>query len=129
MKTQALPQILTETLPFINISLYLKGIKPIQSLKIKNPSESDTTPIKVVISADHPYIEPFSYHIPYIPSQMEVNIPLEKLVINRKYLDKLSETLVSSLSIEIIENENVVSKETHPVNIQPLEHFGGFQIF
>ncbi len=129
MEIQASPQIQIETLPFLNISLYLKGIKPIQSLRIKNPSESDTAPIEVVIAADHPFIEPFRFHIPFIPSQQEMNIPLEKLEINRKYLDKLSETQVSNMTIEIIENETVVSKVTHPVNIQPLEHFGGFQIF
>ena len=38
-----------QTLPFLNISLYLNDIKPIQSFVIENTSDVDSAPLEVKI--------------------------------------------------------------------------------
>lgn len=117
-----------QTLPFLNISLYLNDIKPVQSLSIENPSESNSTQLNVKITTDLPCIEPFDYSIPFVPTKSQVNIPLNNLKINREYLNKLSETEKANFTIEISENNAAIIKETIAINVHPLEHFGGFQI-
>ncbi len=117
-----------QTLPFLNISLYLNDIKPIQSLVIENTSDVDSAPLEVKITADLACIETFSYNVSLVPAKKEVKIPLENLKVNRDFLNKLSETEKANITIEIIENEKVISKDEIAINVHPLEHFGGFQI-
>ncbi len=117
-----------QTRPFLNISLYLNDIKPIQSLTIENTSEADSLPIEVKIAADLPCIEPFGYNISSIPSQKDIKIPLENFKINRDFLSKLSETEKAIITIEVVENGVILLTETIEINIHPLEYFGGFQV-
>lgn len=128
MQEQSTLLIRKQTLPFLNISLYLNDIKPIQSLEIENTSDIDSAPLEVKITADLSCMEPFSYNVSFIPSKKEVKIPLDNLKVNRDFLNKLSETEKTNFTIEVIENEMVVIKEIIEVNIHPLEQFGGFQI-
>jgi len=118
----------TQTLKFLNISLYLNGIKPIQSLTIENTSDTDSAQVEIKIIADLPCIESFSYSVSFVPSKRDVKIPLENLRVNREYLDKLSETEKANFIIEVIEKDSTQIKETITINIHPLEHFGGFQV-
>lgn len=117
-----------QTLPFLNISLYLNDIKPVQSLTIENTSETDSAQLEIKITADLPCIEPFSFTISFVPAKKDVKIPLENLKINRDFLSKLSETERTDFIIEVIENDAVIIKETIAINVHPFEHFGGFQI-
>lgn len=117
-----------QTLPFLNISLYLNDIKPVQSLSIENTSENNSAQLEIKITSDLPCIEPFDYTISYVPAKNQVKIPLDNLKINREFLNKLSETEKANFTIEIIENEAAIIKETIAINVHPLEHFGGFQI-
>lgn len=117
-----------QTLPFLNISLYLNDIKPVQSLSVENTSEKNTTQLVIKITADIPCIDPFDYNVPFVPAKNQVKIPLENLKINRDFLNKLSETEKANFIIEVIENEAILIKEIITINVHPLEHFGGFQI-
>jgi hypothetical protein len=117
-----------QTLPFLNISLHLNDIKPIQTLSIENTSENNSDKLNVKITADLPCIEPFEYIVPFVPAKNQVKIPLENLNVNRDFLNKLSETEKTDFTIEVIENDAVIIKETIAINVHPLEHFGGFQI-
>lgn len=115
------------TLPFLNISLYLNNIKPVQSLGIENTSEINSAQLEVKITADLPCIEPFAYMVPFVPAKNQVKIPLDGLKINRDFLNGLSETERANIAIEVIENDSAIIKETIVVNIHPLEIFNGFQ--
>ncbi|MCO5241328.1 MAG: DUF3320 domain-containing protein [Chitinophagaceae bacterium] len=117
-----------QTLPFLNISLHLNDIKPVQSLSIENTSENNSAQLSIKITADLPCIEPFDCNVPFVPAKNQVKIPLENLKINRDFLNKLSETEKTDFTIEVIENDAVIIKETIAINVHPLEHFGGFQI-
>lgn len=128
MPEQSTLKINKQTLPFLNLALYLHDIKPIQVLTIENTSETDSAPIVVKITADLACIEPYSYNIPLVPTQVDVRIPLENLKVNRDFLNKLSETEKAHITIEVSEKEVVILKETIAVNIHPVEHFGGFNI-
>lgn len=128
MQEQSTLSIHKQTLPFLNISLYLNDIKPIQSLVIENTSDVDSAPLEVKITADLACVEPFNYHVSFVPAKKEVKIPLENLKVNRDFLNKLSETEKANFTIEVIENETVITKEIIAINVHPLEHFGGFQI-
>jgi superfamily I DNA and/or RNA helicase len=129
MQEQETLKINKQTLPFLNISLYLNNIKPVQSLTIENTSETDSNQLEIKISTDIPCIEPFNYSISIVPAKKDVKIPLENLKVNRDFLNKLSETEKANLTIEVCEKEVSILKETIVINIQPLEHFGGFQVF
>ena len=128
MQEQSTLIIHTQTLPFLNISLYLNDIKPIQSLTIENISETDSIQLEIKITADLPCIEPFSYTVPFVPAQKDVKIPLQNLKVNRGFLNKLSETERAIITIEVLQNEISILDEAIVINIQPLEHFGGFQV-
>lgn len=117
-----------QTLPFLNISLYLNDIKPVQSLNIENTSESNSAQLVVKITADLPCIEPFDYTIPFVPAKNQVKIPLDGLKVNRDFLNKLTETEKANFTIQVIENDVAIIKETFAINVHPLEYFGGFQI-
>lgn len=117
-----------QTLPFLNISLYLNDIKPVQSLIIENTSDSDSAQLEVKITTDLDCIKPFSYNISFVPANKEVKLPLENLKVNRDFLNKLSETEKANFTIEVIEKETVIIKDTIAIDVHPLEHFGGFQI-
>ncbi len=117
-----------QTLPFLNISLYLNGIKPIQSLELENRSETDTAGLDIKISSDLPCIEQFHYTVPLIPAQKGIKIPLENLRIDRDFLNKLSETEKANITIEITGENATTISETFELDIHPLEYFGGFQI-
>jgi len=117
-----------QTLPFLNISLYLNEIKPIQSLTIQNTSETDSAQLEIKIFADLPCIEPFSFTISSVPAKKDVKIPLENLKINREFLNKLSETERANLNIEVSQDEISMLKEAIAINVHPLEHFGGFHV-
>ena len=117
-----------QTLPFLNISLYLNDIKPIQSLTIENTSDIDSAQLEIKIIANFPCIEPFNYSVPFLPAQKDVKIPLDNLKVNRDFLNKLSETEKAHITIEVIEKDAMLLKETIAINIQPLEHFGGFEV-
>ncbi|WP_418264725.1 DUF3320 domain-containing protein [Flavobacterium faecale] len=128
MQEQSTLVLHNQTLPLLNISLYLNDIKPVQSLSIENSSDFDSAPLEVKIIADLSCIEPFSFNVSFVPAKKEVKIPLENLKVNREFLNKLSETEKVFFTIEVIENEKVVIKEVISINVHPLEHFGGFQI-
>ncbi len=128
MQEQYTLQLHKQTLPFLNISLYLNDIKPLQSLTIENTSETDTSQLDIKITADLPFIEPFNYIVSIVPAKKDIKIPLENLKINRDFLNKLSETEKAELTIEVLEEEVSILKESIQINIQPLEHFGGFQV-
>lgn len=128
MQEQTTLKIQKQTLPFLNISLYLNDIKPVQSLTIENTSEIDSASLEIKITADLPCIEQFSFSISSVPAKKEVKIPLENLKVNRDFLNKLSETEKANITIEVFENEISILKEAIAINVHPLEHFGGFQI-
>lgn len=128
MQEQTTLKIQKQTLPFLNISLYLNDIKPVQSLTIENTSGIDSASLEIKITADLPCIEPFSFTISSVPAKKEVKIPLENLKVNRDFLNKLSETEKANITIEVFENEVSMLKEAIAINVHPLEHFGGFQV-
>ena len=128
MQEQATLKINKQTLPFLNISLYLNDIKPVRSLTIENTSETDSAQLEISITADLPCIEPFNYSISTVPAEKDVKIPLDSLKVNRDFLNKLSETEKANITIEVFEKEISICKETFSINVHPLEHFGGFQV-
>ena len=128
MQEQSTLIIHKQTLPFLNISLYLNDIKPVQSLTVENTSESDSAQLEIKIIADLPCIEPFSFTVSSVPAKKDVKIPLENLKVNREFLNKLSETEKANITIEVFQNEISILKETIAINVHPLEHFGGFQV-
>lgn len=128
MQEQSTLKIQKQTLPFLNISLYLNDIKPVQSLTIENTSETDSAQLEIKITADLHCIEPFSFIISSVPAKKGVKIPLENLKVNRNFLNKLSETEKANITIEVFQNEISILKETIAINVHPLEHFGGFQV-
>jgi len=128
MQEQSTLLIHKQTLPFLNISLYLNDIKPIQSLTIENTSETNSAQLQIKITADLPCIEPFSFTVSSVPAKRDVKIPLENLKVNREFLNNLSETEKANFTIEVCEKEIVILKETITIDIQSLEHFGGFQV-
>ncbi len=117
-----------QTLPFLNISLYLNDIKPIQSLAIENTTEINSDSLEIEITADLPCFEPFNFSISSIPAKKQVKIPLDNLKVNRGFLNQLSETERASITIKISQNEIVVIEDNIPISIHPLEYFGGFQV-
>ena len=117
-----------QTLPFLNISLYLNDIKPIRSLTIENTSDIDSAQLEIKIFADLPCIEPFSFFVSSVPAKKDVMIPLENFKVNRLFLNRLSEMEKVNLIIEVFQVEILILKETITINVHPLEHFGGFQI-
>jgi hypothetical protein len=117
-----------QTLPFLNISLYLNDMKPVQSLTIENTSETDIAQLEIKITTDLPCIEPFKYNVPFVPASKDLKIPLGNLKVNRDFLNKLSETEKANITIEVFEKEVSILKETIAINVQPLEYFGGFQV-
>lgn len=117
-----------QTLPFLNISLYLNDIKPVQSLSIENTSESNSAQLVVKITSDLPCIEPLDYIVPFVPAKNQIKIPLDGLKVSRDFLNKLSETEKANFTIEVIENDAAIIKERIAINVYPLEYFGGFQI-
>lgn len=117
-----------QTLPFLNISLYLNDIKPVQSLSIENTSGSNSAQLVVKITSDLPCIEPFDYIVPFVPAKNQIKIPLDGLKVSRNFLNKLSETEKANFTIEVIENDAAIIKERIAINVYPLEYFGGFQI-
>ncbi len=128
MQEQSTLKIHKQTLPFLNISLYLNEIKPVQSLTIENTSETNSTQLEIKIFADLPCIEPFSFTVSSVPAKKDVTIPLENLKINREFLNKLSETERANLTIEVSQDEISMLKEVIAINVHPLEHFGGFHV-
>jgi hypothetical protein len=128
MQEQSTLIIHKQTQPFLNISLYLNEIKPVQSLTIENTSETNSAQLEIRIFADLPCIEPFSYRVSSVPAKKDVKIPLENLKINREFLNKLSETERANLTIEVFQDEISMLKETIAINVHPLEHFGGFHV-
>ncbi|WP_016990976.1 DUF3320 domain-containing protein [Flavobacterium sp. ACAM 123] len=128
MQEQSTLIIHKQTLPFLNISLYLNNIKPVQSLTIENTSETNSAQLEIKIFADLPCIEPFSFTVSSVPAKKDVKIPLENLKINREFLNKLSETERANLTIEVFQDEISMLKETIAINVHPLEHFGGFHV-
>lgn len=118
-----------QTLPFLNISLYLKDLKPVHSLSIENTSESFTSQLEIKITSDLPCIEPFDYIIPFVPAKKQVIIPLDNLKVNRDFLNKLSETEKAIFTIEITEKNTSIIKESFAINVHTLDYFGGFQTF
>lgn len=116
-----------QTLPFLNISLYLNDIKPVQALSIENTSESNSAQLVVKITSDIPCIEPFEFIVAFVPAKSRIKIPLDGLKVSRHFLNKLSETEIASILIEIIENDVAIIKESITINVYPLEYFGGFQ--
>jgi superfamily I DNA and/or RNA helicase len=117
-----------QTLPFINISLYLNSNKPIQSLIIENLSERNTDKIEIKIYSDIPCIDTFSYLINVIPEKNNIKIPLESLNINRQFLNSISETEKAKITIEVIEKDISILKDNIEIDVHPLEYFGGFQV-
>jgi len=128
MQEQSTLKIQKQTLPFLNISLYLNDIKPIQSLTIENTSEIDSASLEIKITANPPCIEQFSFSISSVPAKKDVKIPLKNLKVNRDFLNELSETEKANITIEVFENEISIFKEAIAINVHPLEHFGGFQV-
>jgi superfamily I DNA and/or RNA helicase len=128
MQEQSTLIINKQILPFLNISLYLNDIKPIKSLTIENTSEVDSAQLEIKITSDLPCIEPFNYILSMVPAKKDVKIPLENLKVNRNFFNNLSETEKANITIEVIEQEITILKETISINIQPLEHFGGFHV-
>jgi len=128
MQEQSTLKIHKQTLPFLNISLYLNDIKPVQSLTIENTSETDSAHLEMKITPDLPCIEPFNYIVSFVPAKKEVKIPLDNLNINRDFINKLSETEKANITIDVVENEISICTESFSINIHPLEHFGGFQV-
>ena len=128
MQEQSTLIINKQILPFLNISLYLNDIKPITSLTIENTSEVDSAQLEIKITSDLPCIEPFNYILSMVPAKKDVKIPVENLKVNRNFFNNLSETEKANITIEVIEQEITILKETISINIQPLEHFGGFHV-
>lgn len=117
-----------QTLPFLNLSLYLNGFKPVRYLRVENTLERDTSGIEIKITADLPCIEPFNYTVPLIPAKKDILVPLENLKVNRDFLNKISETEKANISIEVTEEGGGNCTETFQVHIHPIEYFGGFQV-
>ncbi len=128
MEEQSTLKIHKQTLPFLNISLYLNDIKPIQSVTIENTSEIDSNQLEIKITSDVPCIEPFNFNIQFLPAQKDVKIPLDNLKVNRGFFNKLSETEKANITFELIDKDIVLLKETISINVHPLEYFGGFQV-
>ncbi len=128
MKKQTNLIIHKETLPFLNISLYLNDHKPVKSLSIENTSAEDSAPVEITIQSDHPSLQPFSYSIARIPAGKHVQVPLDGLQINRKALSDISETEKAVLTISVAETDVVAATETIPLNIHTFDYFNGFQI-
>lgn len=118
-----------QTLPFLNISLYMNGNKPVKTLNLENISDNVATCIEVKISADIHCIDPFIYYLSMIPAKSEVIIPLENLKVNRDFLSHLTETEKANFKIEVFEQETQVCVDTFTINVHPLEQFGGFQVY
>ncbi|MBO9592822.1 MAG: DUF3320 domain-containing protein [Niabella sp.] len=128
MQEQSALLIHKHILPYLNISLYLNDIRPVQSLSIENTSDEEATQLDVKITVDLPCIEAFTYTVSSVPAKKQVKIPVEHLKVNRDFLSKISETERVNLTIEVLVKEVVLFKETIAINIHPLEYFGGFQV-
>lgn len=129
MKEHATLQLHTQLSPFLNIALYLNDIKPIQTLIIENDSDADSGSIEVKITADPPCVQPFEHKISFVSAQTQIQVPLDGLKTNREFLNRLSETEKADLTIEVIENQEVIIKQTVEIEVQPLEYFGGFSVY
>ncbi len=121
-------QIHKQTLPFLNISLYLNGRKPLQSLSIENTTGEEAEAVTVKISSDLPVLAPFEYLIPQIPAGKQVEVPLKNLHVNRTFLNTLSETEKAEITIALIKDEYEQFSETFSVEVHSLEQFGGFHV-
>jgi DNA polymerase III delta prime subunit len=117
-----------EVFPFLNIGLFVNSIKVIRSLSIENTSELNTGPIEIVISADLPCLDRFSYHIEDIPAGKDIKVLTDNLKINREYISKLSEVQKSIITIEVLQYSEIIIREEVPIVIHPIEFFGGFHV-
>lgn len=117
-----------EAFPFLNIGFYLNNIRFIHCVAVENDSENTIESLEVQIVSDVPCIEPFSFRLAAIAAHTTVKIPLDKLKINRNYFNSLSETEPAEISIRLLNGDNVCATESFRVEVQPLEHFGGFNI-
>lgn len=117
-----------EAFPFLNIALYLNKIKPIRSLTIENTSELDSSPIEIRISSDLPCIDSFSFSTESIPAKKDIKIPVDRITLNRTFLNEISETEKAIIKIELVENEKILLVEALTIDVHPLEYFGGFQV-
>lgn len=128
MQLNSMLKINREVLPFLNMSLYFNNIKAIHCLSVGNNSEDALFEITVTITADIPCIESFSFFVSNIPAKTTVRIPLDQLKVSRDFLSRLSETEKAEISIRIFKQSEVIAVDTFYIEVQPLEHFGGFQV-
>ena len=117
-----------ETFPFFNISLHLNQIKPISLLNVENSSDTDLQHLDITINSDVPFLAPFCHHIEVLPAQTIMEVPLVDLSVNRAFLAQLSETEQAQLSVLLKQGSEVLAEHRFSLNVQPLEHFGGFHI-
>lgn len=111
-----------------NISVFQTGRSFIRNLTIQNNSKERSGELMIKIFADSPFIDPFEFSLAYLPANGNVKIPTKALKINRSYLQSVSGSEQVSVTVEILEGENVANQERFQIDIQPLEHFGGFEV-
>lgn len=128
MQETATLKIHKEVFPFLNISFFLNNFKPISSLEIENCTDLNSKAVEVSITADLPCIDTFSFLIEDIPANKTIKVPLDKLRINREYVNKISETEKASFFITLKNNDTTVLSDIFTLDLHAIEYFGGFEI-
>lgn len=118
-----------EIIPVLNIAMYLNGINFIRFLEIENTSETDVEKIKLTIETDIPCLEKFDYELEHITAGSRIAIPLDKIKINRDFLNSISENEKAQLKIQLFLQDQLVHIEEEIIQVHSLDYFSGMNVF
>lgn len=128
MKHTADLKLHVETLPFINLSLYLNDVSFIQSLVLANTGEADAGAIELRISSHMPCFEPLSRIFSLLLAGKEVKVPLAGLAINRAFLTSIMEIERAKVRSELVVSDQLIEITERMLFVYQAEYFGRFGI-
>ncbi len=118
-----------QVLGVVNYALLQNGMRIIRSLRISNDSDSDITNAELQISSEPAFCLTQTEHIDLIPAHHTFTLDSVKLSLDGNYLAGITERISGILSIAVISDGKIISKEQTEIAALAFDQWHGTSIY
>ena len=109
----------------VNFAMQQNDVPVIKSLIIDNPLDRPLENLRVHVSSEPPFCEPWEIHLSAIPPESSHRLRSVDLMLSPVYLDALTERVRGQLRVKLYEGDAVLVERVERVHCLARNEWGG----
>ncbi|GAP68302.1 superfamily I DNA and/or RNA helicase [Bacteroidales bacterium 6E] len=112
--------------PVVNFAIQQNKIPVIRKFTVHNPAETDLADIRIEITCEPEFAEPWIHHADVLQPQRTISVATGDFRLSARYLAEITERITGEIKVKILSGIQPVWQKSYGIDVLPFDFWNGY---